>query len=416
MARLDKALPVVAAMTAALAVSGCNQSGRPSGAAPVFSGNAASAQATYPASIAAFPASGAATRRYTVIPGDTVYGVAGRFDVPVRTLIEVNGLTAPFRLRSGQPLVIPARQEHVVQPGQTVQSIARIYGVDQSTLIRVNDIPPPYLLRAGQTLRLPAPVVSVATAAPAEPAPAAAPAGGITVETLAPPGPVSAPAPAAPAKTTGPAQPAAPQAAGAPLSVLQTGPVPLPAPPPAISGSDTTNASPAVSEPAAPESDPQSAPDAEAVASVMPPEPEETIPAAVPQPPPLSGGKFLWPVNGRILSGFGPKDGGLHNDGINIAAPRGTPVRAVESGVVAYAGNELRGFGKLLLIRHADGWVSAYAHNDVLLVQRGDKVTRGQTIARVGSSGNVSTPQLHFELRRGARSVDPLSQLGAQGA
>ncbi|MDH5748100.1 MAG: M23 family metallopeptidase [Rhodospirillales bacterium] len=130
-------------------------------------------------------------------------------------------------------------------------------------------------------------------------------------------------------------------------------------------------------------------------------------PVAVPQPPEQTGKGFIWPVRGEVLSAFGPKSKGLHNDGINIAAPRGAPVRAVENGVVAYAGNELRGFGNLLLIRHADGWVTAYAHNRELLVKRGAKVTKGQIISRVGSSGSVNVPQLHFELRRGKRAVDP---------
>ncbi len=104
---------------------------------------------------------------------------------------------------------------------------------------------------------------------------------------------------------------------------------------------------------------------------------------------------------------FGPKPGGLHNDGINIAAARNTPIRAAENGVVVYAGNELRGFGNLLLVRHADGWVTAYGHCEQLLVRRGAHVRRGQVIARVGSSGNVRTPQLHFEVRRGTRPVNP---------
>jgi murein DD-endopeptidase MepM/ murein hydrolase activator NlpD len=134
------------------------------------------------------------------------------------------------------------------------------------------------------------------------------------------------------------------------------------------------------------------------------------------QPASHGTGKFLWPVNGKIVSPFGPKDGGLHNDGINIAAPLGTPIHAADNGVVVYAGNELRGFGNLLLVRHADGWVSAYAHCDALLVKRGDNVKRGQVIARVGQSGNVTAPQLHFELRKGAEAVDPLAQLGPQGA
>src|SRR5690606_35244916 len=119
-------------------------------------------------------------------------------------------------------------------------------------------------------------------------------------------------------------------------------------------------------------------------------------PATLPRPPSRQGDRFLWPVRGRILVGFGPRGGGLHNDGINIAASEGTPVLAVEGGVVAYAGNQLQGFGNLLLIKHADGWLSAYAHNQVLLVGRGDVVTRCQTIARVGRTGNVSAPQLHF--------------------
>lgn len=113
------------------------------------------------------------------------------------------------------------------------------------------------------------------------------------------------------------------------------------------------------------------------------------------------------PVNGRVISGFGPKGGGLHNDGLNIAAPRGTPVLAAENGIVVYAGSELRGFGNLLLVNHADGWMTAYAHNEALLVKRGDIVRRGQAIARVGSTGSVDTPQLHFEVRRNSRPVDP---------
>jgi murein DD-endopeptidase MepM/ murein hydrolase activator NlpD len=144
--------------------------------------------------------------------------------------------------------------------------------------------------------------------------------------------------------------------------------------------------------------------------------PPENQTAVLSEPAPRTGGRFLWPVKGKLLSSFGPKKGGLHNDGINIAAPRGTAIVAVENGVVAYAGNELRGFGNLLLIRHADGWISAYAHNDTLLVKRGDKVTRGQPIARLGSTGSVTSPQLHFELRRGADPVDPLKYLGSQGA
>jgi murein DD-endopeptidase MepM/ murein hydrolase activator NlpD len=133
-------------------------------------------------------------------------------------------------------------------------------------------------------------------------------------------------------------------------------------------------------------------------------------PATIPPPPPASGG-FVWPVKGKVVSAFGAKSKGLHNDGINIAALRGTPVRAAENGVVAYAGNQLRGFGNMLLIKHAGGWITAYAHNEELLVSRGDKVRKGQIVARVGSSGSVSKPQLHFELRKGKQAVDPRKYL-----
>ena len=124
----------------------------------------------------------------------------------------------------------------------------------------------------------------------------------------------------------------------------------------------------------------------------------------------LAGG-FIWPVRGQIISGFGGKDGGKRNDGINIRVPRGTPVVAAAAGTVAYAGNELKGFGNLILLRHDQGWVSAYAHNDDILVSRGQAVNRGAPIARAGSSGQVGEPQLHFELRHGAQAVDPAQYL-----
>jgi murein DD-endopeptidase MepM/ murein hydrolase activator NlpD len=128
-------------------------------------------------------------------------------------------------------------------------------------------------------------------------------------------------------------------------------------------------------------------------------------------PPARSGANFRRPVNGLITSHFGQKANGERNDGINISVPRGTPVKAAENGVVVYAGNELSGLGKLVLVRHADGWVSAYAHNNELLVGRCDTVERGQQIARAGVSGNVTKPQLHFELRKNARPVDPEQHL-----
>ena len=121
--------------------------------------------------------------------------------------------------------------------------------------------------------------------------------------------------------------------------------------------------------------------------------------------------RFRWPVKGRIIASFGPRADKTHNDGINILVPLGTKVHAAEAGVVAYAGSELKGYGNLVLIRHTGNWVSAYAHNDALLVKRGDKVERGQAIAKAGKSGAVDQPQVHFELRQGSKPVDPTPHL-----
>lgn len=130
-------------------------------------------------------------------------------------------------------------------------------------------------------------------------------------------------------------------------------------------------------------------------------------------PPSRAASKFLRPVSGKIISGYGPKKDGLHNDGINIAAARGTPVKAAENGVVVYAGNELKGSGNLILVRHADRYMSAYAHLDKFLIKRGQTVKRGQTIGTVGSTGAVSSPQLHFEIRRGTEAINPQGHLGS---
>lgn len=123
------------------------------------------------------------------------------------------------------------------------------------------------------------------------------------------------------------------------------------------------------------------------------------------------GATFAWPLRGRVVSGFGPRADNTHNDGLDIAVPIGTDVRAADAGVVAYAGSELKAYGNLVLIRHDNGWVSAYAHADQLVVKRGDSVARGQVIAKSGQTGSVDRPMLHFELREGAKPVDPMPLL-----
>ncbi len=363
-----------------LTIAGCNASGRPAGAPPRPAAPAPTAAPAMTADVS--------SQIYKIIPGDTVYGVAQRFNVPVRTLIEGNGLQPPYRLAPGRQLRVPASERHVVQPGETLLGISRIYGADQSSLARVNNLSAPYNLTAGQSLLLPGRVeaqrlaLGDASGTTSSSTPAAG-AGSIAVEAL--------PAPGVPSGT-GSAAPAA----------GSTGQVDVqpPVAPLAAASNDAAVAPSTAPEPAPPQPQPATTQEA-------------AVPPTVPEPSPRTSGQFLWPVDGKVISEFGSKNGGLHNDGINIEASRGTTVRAAENGVVAYAGNELRGFGNLLLIRHADGWVTAYAHNEKLLVKRGDKVSRGQPIAEVGSSGNVSSAQLHFELRRGAEPVDPMKYLGS---
>lgn len=116
---------------------------------------------------------------------------------------------------------------------------------------------------------------------------------------------------------------------------------------------------------------------------------------------------FAWPLQGRIISEFGSRTSGERNDGINIAVPTGTPIRASASGTVSYAGDELKSYGNLVLIRHTGGYVTAYAHARKIVVSRGEVVSSGQIIGFAGSSGDVTEPQLHFEIRHGTAPINP---------
>ncbi|MBK18862.1 MAG: peptidase M23 [Rhodospirillaceae bacterium] len=270
--------------------------------------------------------------------GDTLYGIARRHGIPIRKLIEANGLKPPYIIYPGRTLKTPISRFHIAKSGETTYGIARLYGVDMGTLVRINNIQPPYRLKRGQKLLLPDRGGRTSTSRHAS-----------RVQ----------------------------QKNKKPGIRRVSGPKRLP-------GDQRSSRT-------ASQNHKWSRPD---------PRPLKT-------PPRRSGRKFLWPVKGRVIVGFGPRKGGFHNDGINISARAGTPIRAAENGVVAYVGNQLQGFGNLVLIKHSGGWMSAYAHGSSVLVRRGSVVRRGQTIARVGRTGNVSRPQLHFELRRGDKAVDP---------
>jgi murein DD-endopeptidase MepM/ murein hydrolase activator NlpD len=320
----------------------------------------------------------------TVQPGDTLHALSQRVGATVPQMMELNGLT-DSNLVAGQKLRVPsaatartlttaakasgdrparapahaaASETYTVKPGDDFQSIASSVGVEAAELADLNGVTDPASIRPGEVLIL-----------PAHAAPAAAETSGTTV--------VSRTAAAEPAT----ADDGQPEQKIHKVKTVKMASLPKSEP------ADTT-----VTD------TPETAPG----------EVAETEQAVAPKA--KSGGKisgFRWPVEGRIIEKFGSRGDGTNNDGINLAVPNGTKVKAAEDGIVAYVGNELKDYGNLVLIRHADGWVSAYGHNAEILVQRGDQVKRGQDIARAGNSGAVEQPQVHFELRQGSKPVDP---------
>lgn len=333
----------------------------------------------------------------TVRPGQTLDSLASQYGVPQNQLLSANQMKSAADVRAGRVVVIPHRvalapdsalrptpvsysppaarvtpapaasgaATHTVAPGDTLYGIARRYGATVSQMVAINGLSSAESIHVGQTLRLPGAGHATIAAAQPKSVPGAQP---TRVASLDP-------------KVKIPAQPKAEEL---PMASTVGAPA-IPAVPtvPVIKGGENDTA--------------------KAVAAI-----DKAADAGS-----ASGTEFRWPVRGRIIAGFGTKPNGEKNDGINLAVPEGTAVKAAEAGTVIYAGNELEGYGNLVLIRHADGWVSAYANNHDLSVQRGDKVRRGETIAHAGMSGAVSSPQVHFELRKGAKPVNPLDYLAS---
>jgi murein DD-endopeptidase MepM/ murein hydrolase activator NlpD len=328
-----------------------------------------------PRSVAAVaPAPASAPQAHTTIivgTSDTLELLAQRYHVAPAAILAANGYRGPRTLSPGQQLIIPhptavaaapvmaapasrpvavassAGSVHVVNPGDTLMSIARHNHVSLAELAKANNLVPTAKLKLGARLTVPA--ARTAAAAPVAPAPLAAPQPAVA---------------AIPASTKMAA--AGPQQS---VRLAQASPtaddIATEAPAAAAKASDATGALPT----------------------------------------------FRWPVRGKVITSYGAKTNGKSNDGINLAVPEGTPVKAAEDGVVAYSGNELKGYGNLVLVRHSNGYVTAYAHASELLVKRGDPIKRGQVIAKSGQSGEVGSPQLHFEIRKGSSPVDPLQFL-----
>jgi murein DD-endopeptidase MepM/ murein hydrolase activator NlpD len=311
---------------------------------------------------------------------DTLDVLAKRYHVTPQAILVANGYKGPRALSPGQQLIIPhpgataaapapvmapvaaapavkpvaaiaaPPSMHFVNHGDTLASIARKNHISTAELARANGLAPSAKLKLGTKLTVPG-AKTVAVAVPVAPV-AAAPVAG-TLQPVA----------AAPAPATKMAAVAAPV---------------------------------------------QSARLAQATANVEE-KPAETPAKAAETTSSLP--TFRWPVRGKVVTSYGAKTNGKSNDGINLAVPEGTPVKAAEDGVVAYSGNELKGYGNLVLVRHSNGYVTAYAHASELLVKRGDTIKRGQVIAKSGQSGEVASPQLHFEIRKGSSPVDPLQFL-----
>lgn len=261
----------------------------------------------------------------TVDKGDTLYSISKRYDIPLRDLIDANGLRPPYTLKVGQVLRLPATSYHIVSRGDTLYAISRQYDVSVDDLKKINGLTYPYTLAIGQKIMLQG-------------------------------------SPASTAKV----------ASSSKHSYRQT------------ARNSTQNKT----------------------QTKYTPRKQKSYPVAKTRKT-----KFMWPVQGTIVSKFGTIGKGRANDGINIKAAKGSAVKAADAGTVAYAGNELKGFGNLILVRHNDGWITAYAHNDRLLVKKGQKVRRGEKIATVGETGGVNSPQLHFEIRAGKKAVNPVNYL-----
>jgi murein DD-endopeptidase MepM/ murein hydrolase activator NlpD len=289
--------------------------------------------------------------RHTLHQGETVAAIAKKYQVDLSSIVQMNDLVSALALPSGQRLTIPAPENYKVRAGDTVYTIARLFDTSPSDMMKANHLSSSSSIRVGQILKIPKNIGS---------------------ENLV-----------------------------------------------AVNKLPITKSSPRILKVArAPSSLPQqptAAIQKESLEPLVMPSPNVvTQPNISPVNLSNSGSRglsFIKPVSGKIISGFGPKSDGLHNDGINIQASKGTPVRSAEAGEVVYQGNQIEGYGNMILVRHRDGYLTAYAHLEKILVKNGDRVSRGQTIGTVGNTGSVSLPQLHFEVRRGKEAIDPKQKL-----
>lgn len=306
-------------------------------------------------------------KEITVAAGDTLYSLAQRYNTTTETLARMNNLDAPYSLAVGQKLKVPYETESVVAAPIVVPARkATTAGVQTTTRVQLQEI----TVAAGDTLYSLSRKYSV------------------PVNDLAVMNNLSAPFTLSVGQKL-----KVPNLDSAVVRAASS--APSASPTKTVAASSSVGTKTATSTPAAKPK--------EKISS----DPNKKLPTIGAR----SSSKFSWPVRGTILSHYGAKSGGLFNDGINIGASRGTAVKAAENGVVAYAGNEVKGMGNLIIIQHSGGWMTVYAHMDSMNVRRGTRVSVGQKIGTVGATGKVDQPQLHFEIRKGTKAYNPSSYL-----
>lgn len=343
-------------------------------------------------------------KQVIVGPEDTVYGIAYNHGISTRTLIAANNLKPPFVLKVAQVLIIPGASEHIVGDGESLQDIAENYGVNIDVLAQENNLKAPFFVTPGTSLSIPS-----RDTEPMGEALQQSTSQEISTSSLAPlPLIKSAPTPSKTSLSeiavgTQGTVATLPDDLAAELALEKE-----------AAGGNASSQTPLMGNlaekkskapPLVSEEEKKEEPD------------EEKKPAKkvekkeAKKEPKDQDVSFVWPVNGDVIRKFSP---GGKSDGIDIKVEVGTPVKASADGTVMYAGSELKGFGNLLLIKHAHGWVTAYAHNAELLVNKGDKVKQGQAIAKSGLvDGDATKPQLHFEIRKVKQLVDPMTKLGS---
>jgi murein DD-endopeptidase MepM/ murein hydrolase activator NlpD len=288
---------------------------------------------------------------HTVRSGDTLWSIANSYKVDLRDLLDANALYAPYALKSGQRLKIPAPMTYTAKNGDTLYKVSRMFDTTTTELAQLNGLRAPFLLKDKQPITLPSQHSNTA-----------------------------------PLIKTAPVRIAQVNYVPTPIEKIQKEVLPSSLPP----NSRTIVVKNTQKENQSTRQD--------YTANIR----------AAPVSLSLSQQGFLKPVSGKIISGFGTKADGLHNDGINIKAAKGEAVRASEQGVVVYSGHQIEGYGNLVLMRHANGYVTAYAHMDKILAKKGEVIRRGQVIGTVGSTGHVESSQLHFEIRKGKTAINPV--------